>query len=192
MNEKSNKCIVNNLIPQHIFLLWGNWSWSLPNSIWTLKRNAFLIILVYPHIYHCCKWSEIHSLPSSLNWKKHVTIYQFFKLFWSELCWSIIFPKKESRIKSNSQHSIQYSQHSSSCHKKITVFFFFIKALSEHKLSVTRNFHCRTLLYSLEGDRHVNIIVKIIGRQHIDQDTILFTFNIYKCCPLNITKLKKH
>lgn len=130
-NEKSNKYIVNNLIPSMLFLLLGNQSQRFSNSIWILTRNVFLIILVSPHIYHVCKWSEIHVLPSPLNGKKHVTIDQFFKLFWSELlCWSIKFPKKELRIKWNPQHSIQYSQHSSSCQKKITVFFF-IKALSK-------------------------------------------------------------
>lgn len=109
-NERNNKYIVNNLIPSMLFLPLGNRSQRFSNSTWIHTRNVFLIILVSPHIYHFCKWSEVHPLPSLLNRKKHVTIYQFFKLFWSELCWSIKFPKKEPRIKSNPQHLIQYSQ----------------------------------------------------------------------------------
>lgn len=131
-----------------LFLPLGNRSQRFSNSIWIHTRNVFLIILVSPHIYHFCKWSEVHPLPSLLNRKKHVTIYQFFKLFWSELCWSIKFPKKEPRIKSNPQHSIQYSQYSSSCQKKITVFFLHKSIIKEYRLSVTRNFHRRTVLPS--------------------------------------------
>lgn len=117
-NERNSKYIVNNLIPSMLFLPLGNRSQRFSNSIWIHTRNVFLIILVSPHIYHFCKWSEVHPLPSLLNRKKHVTIYQFFKLFWSELCWSIKFPKKEPRIKSNPQHSIQYSQYSSHVKRK--------------------------------------------------------------------------
>lgn len=117
-NERNSKYIVNNLIPSMLFLPLGNQSQRFSNSIWIHTRNVFLIILVSPHIYHFCKWSEVHPLPSLLNRKKHVTIYQFFKLFWSELCWSIKFPKKEPRIKSNPQHSIQYSQYSSHVKRK--------------------------------------------------------------------------
>ena len=127
--RKNKKYVVNNFILPIFSLILGNRIPCILNSIWILIRNGFLIILLYPNSYHFGKWCEVQLLPSPLNWKKHATIHQLFKLFWSELCWGITFPKKESRIKSNPQHSTQYSQHSSSCQQKITqYFFFFIKA----------------------------------------------------------------